>query len=80
MTASTKEIAIAALSTMGNTGPQPRVHIPTDLHVRVQPVEFVEIVMQMSGTRASRPLNGLATVPEVFRRRFDKMGYQRSQD
>jgi alkylhydroperoxidase/carboxymuconolactone decarboxylase family protein YurZ len=80
MTASTKEIAIAALSTMGNAGQQLRVHIPTDLHVGVQAVEFVETVMQMSATRASRLLKRLAAVREVFARRFDKIWVQRSQD
>lgn len=63
-----RELAVvAALTAMGNAGPQLRVHIDAALHVGCTATEIVEVVMQMS-VYAGFPssLNGLAAVREVF--------------
>jgi 4-carboxymuconolactone decarboxylase len=66
-----RELAtVAALTAMGNAGPQLRVHIDAALHVGCEPSEIVEVVMQMS-VYAGFPaaLNGLAAVRDVFGKR-----------
>lgn len=67
-----REIAtIAALTAMGNAGPQLRVHIEAGLNVGLSRDEIAEIIMQMA-VYAGFPaaLNGLFAAKEVFARRF----------
>lgn len=63
-----REIAVvAALTAMGNSAPQLKVHIHAALNVGVSRTEVVEIIMQMAvyaGFPAS--LNGLYAAKEVF--------------
>lgn len=63
-----REIAVvAALTALGNAGPQLRVHIAAALHVGCTRVEILEIIMQMA-VYAGFPaaLNGLFAAKEVF--------------
>ena len=63
-----REIAtIAALTAMGNAGPQLRVHIQAGLNVGLSRDEVVETIMQMA-VYAGFPaaLNGLSAAKEVF--------------
>jgi len=63
-----REIAtIAALTAMGNAGPQLRVHIHAGLNVGLSRDEVVETIMQMA-VYAGFPaaLNGLFAAKEVF--------------
>jgi 4-carboxymuconolactone decarboxylase len=63
-----REIAtIAALTALGNAGPQLRVHIEAGLNVGLSRDEIVEIIVQMA-VYAGFPaaLNGLFAAKEVF--------------
>ncbi len=63
-----REIAsVAALTVLGNAGPQLRVHISAALNVGCSRQEIVEIMMQMA-VYAGFPaaLNGLFAAKEVF--------------
>lgn len=63
-----REIAtVAALTAMGNTAPQLKVHIGAALHVGLTQDEIVEVIMQMA-VYAGFPaaLNGLFAAKEVF--------------
>ena len=63
-----REIAVvAALTAMGNAGPQLRVHIGAALHVGCTRQEILEVIMQMA-VYAGFPaaLNGLFAAREVF--------------
>lgn len=63
-----REIAVvAALTALGNAGPQLRVHIGAALHVGCSREEILEVIMQMA-VYAGFPaaLNGLAAAREVF--------------
>ncbi|VFR57950.1 4-carboxymuconolactone decarboxylase [plant metagenome] len=63
-----REIAVvAALTALGNTAPQLKVHIQGALNVGVSRTEVVETIMQMA-VYAGFPaaLNGLAAAKEVF--------------
>lgn len=65
-----REIAtIAALTAMGNAGPQLRVHIEAGLNVGLSREEITEVIMQMA-VYAGFPaaLNGLFAAKEVFAR------------
>jgi len=63
-----REIAtIAALTAMGNAGPQLKVHIEAGLNVGLSREEITEIIMQMAiyaGFPAA--LNGLFSAKDVF--------------
>ena len=63
-----REIAVvAALTAMGNAGPQLRVHIGAALHVGCTRQEILEVIMQMvvyAGFPAA--LNGLFAARDVF--------------
>ena len=63
-----REIAtFAALTAMGNSAPQLKVHIGAALHVGLTQDEIVEVIMQMA-VYAGFPaaLNGLFAAKEVF--------------
>lgn len=63
-----REVAtIAALTAMGNAGPQLRVHIQAALNVGLSRTEIVETIMHMA-VYAGFPaaLNGLFAAKEVF--------------
>lgn len=63
-----REIAVvAALTALGNAGPQLRVHIGAALNVGCSREEVTEVIMQMA-VYAGFPaaLNGLAAAREVF--------------
>lgn len=63
-----REIAVvAALTAMGNAGPQLRVHIGAALHVGCTQQEILEVIMQMA-VYAGFPaaLNGLFAARDVF--------------
>lgn len=63
-----REIAVvAALTAMGNTAPQLKVHIEGALNVGVSKDEIVEVIMQMA-VYAGFPaaLNGLFAAKDVF--------------
>ena len=63
-----REIAVvAALTAMGNAGPQLRVHIGAALHVGCTRQEILEVIMQMA-VYAGFPaaLNGLFAARDVF--------------
>ena len=63
-----REIAtIAALTALGNTAPQLKVHIAAGLHVGLSQEEILEVIMQMA-VYAGFPaaLNGLFAAKEVF--------------
>lgn len=63
-----REIAtVAALTALGNAGPQLRVHIAAALNVGCQREEILEVIMQMA-VYAGFPaaLNGLFAAREVF--------------
>ncbi len=63
-----REIAtVAALTALGNAGPQLRVHIAAALHVGCTREEIVEVIMQMA-VYAGFPaaLNGLFAARDVF--------------
>jgi 4-carboxymuconolactone decarboxylase len=63
-----RELAtIAALTALGNAGPQLRVHIAAGLNVGLSRDEIVETIMQMA-VYAGFPaaLNGLFAAKEVF--------------
>lgn len=63
-----REIAtVAALTALGHTAPQLKVHVHAALHVGCTPAEVVEIMLQMA-VYAGFPamLNGLAVAKEVF--------------
>ncbi|MEH3086227.1 MAG: carboxymuconolactone decarboxylase family protein [Xylophilus ampelinus] len=63
-----REIAVlAALSALGNAGPQLRVHLRAALNVGMARAEIVEVLMQ-TAVYAGFPaaLNGLAAAREVF--------------
>lgn len=67
----TRELAtVAALTAMGNAQPQLKVHIEGALNVGCEPVEIIEIIMQMA-VYAGFPsaLNGIAAAREVFDKR-----------
>lgn len=66
----TREVAaIAALTALGNAGPQLRVHIQAGLNVGMSKEEIIETIMQMA-VYAGFPsaLNGLFAAKEVFAR------------
>lgn len=70
-----RQIAVvAALTCMGNSGPQLRAHIHNSLHVGWTRQEVVEVIMQMA-VYAGFPaaLNGLDAAKEVFQER-DALG------
>ena len=63
-----REIAVvAALTALGNSAPQLKVHIPSAINVGVSRAEVVETIMQMA-VYAGFPaaLNGLSVAKEVF--------------
>lgn len=63
-----REIAtVAALTALGNTTPQLKVHIAAALHVGLTKEEIIEVIMQMA-VYAGFPaaLNGLFAAKEVF--------------
>ena len=63
-----REIAVvAALTALGNSAPQLKVHIPGAINVAVSRAEVVETIMQMA-VYAGFPaaLNGLSVAKEVF--------------
>ncbi len=63
-----REIAtIAALTALGNAGPQLKVHIAAGLNVGLDRTEIIETIMQMA-VYAGFPaaLNGLFAAQEVF--------------
>ena len=63
-----REIAtVAALTALGNTAPQLKVHIGAALNVGCSKDEIIEVIMQMA-VYAGFPaaLNGLAAAKEVF--------------
>ena len=63
-----REISVvAALTALGNAGPQLRVHIAAALHVGCTREEILEVIMQMA-VYAGFPaaLNGLFAAKEVF--------------
>ncbi|MCC8107958.1 MAG: carboxymuconolactone decarboxylase family protein [Planctomycetes bacterium] len=63
-----REVAVvAALTALGNAGPQLRVHIGAALNVGLTKEEIIEIIMQMA-VYAGFPaaLNGLAAARDVF--------------
>jgi 4-carboxymuconolactone decarboxylase len=66
-----RELAtVAALTAMGNAMPQLKVHIDGALHVGCEPVEIIEVILQMAvyaGFPAS--INGINAAREVFDRR-----------
>lgn len=65
-----REIAtVAALTALGNTAPQLKVHIGAALNVGCSKDEIIEIIMQMA-VYAGFPaaLNGLTAAKEVFER------------
>jgi 4-carboxymuconolactone decarboxylase len=69
-----REIAVvAALTALGNAGPQLKVHIGAALNVGCGKEEIIEVIMQMA-VYAGFPaaLNGLAAAREVFGNRDDK--------
>lgn len=63
-----REIAtIAALTAMGGTENQLKVHIHAGLHVGLKKEEIIEIIMQMAVYSGfPRALNGLFVAKEVF--------------
>lgn len=67
----TRELAtVAALTALGNAGPQLRAHIHGALNVGCKPEEIVEVILQMTayaGFPAS--LNGITAAQEVFAER-----------
>ena len=66
-----RELAVvAALTSLGNAGPQLKVHIHGALNVGCTQEEIVEVMMQMA-VYAGFPaaLNGLFAAKEVFRER-----------
>ncbi len=65
-----REIAtVAALTALGNTAPQLKVHIGAALNVGCSQDEIIEVIMQMA-VYAGFPaaLNGLTAAKEVFER------------
>lgn len=67
----TRELAtVAALTALGNAGPQLRAHIHGALNVGCKPAEIVEVILQMTayaGFPAS--LNGITAAKEIFAER-----------
>lgn len=69
-----REIAVvAALTALGNAGPQLKVHIGASLNVGWTKEEIVEVIMQMA-VYAGFPaaLNGLTVAREVFAAHADR--------
>ena len=67
----TRELAtVAALTALGNAGPQLRAHIKGALNAGAKPEEVLEVVMQMA-VYAGFPaaLNGVTAVKDVFTER-----------
>lgn len=67
----TRELAtVAALTALGNAGPQLRAHIKGALNAGAKPEEVLEVVLQMA-VYAGFPaaLNGVTAVKEVFTER-----------
>lgn len=63
---------IAALTALGNAGPQLRVHIQAGLNVGLTRAEIIEVMMQMvvyAGFPAA--LNGMFAAKEVFANQID---------
>lgn len=58
---------VAALTALGNAGPQLKVHIQGALNVGVSREEVVEVMMQMAAYAGfPAALNGLFAAKEVF--------------
>ena len=71
-----REIAtIAALTALGNAGPQLKVHIEAGLNVGLSCEEITEVIMQMA-VYAGFPaaLNGLFAAKEIFALRATQSG------
>ena len=72
-------VTVAALTAMGNSTPQLKVHINGALNVGCQPEEIIETILQMSvyaGFPAS--INGINAAREVFQERGVKLSEQKS--